>query len=151
MQRAMTTTRKQWLSWLFRDKTDSTLIQLFRYGFVGGIAFLVDYGTLYVLTEFLGLHYLLSATLAFVMGLVTNYLLSIAWVFNSHKSRSRWAEFTVFALIGIIGLGLNALIMYLCTDLLGMHYLISKLVSTVMVFFWNFFARKTILFKTTER
>jgi putative flippase GtrA len=147
----MTTARKQWLSRLFRDKTDSTLIQLFRYGFVGGMAFLVDYGTLYVLTEFLGLHYLLSATIAFVIGLVTNYLLSIAWVFNSRKSGSRWVEFTVFALIGIIGLGLNALVMYLCTDFLGMHYLISKLVSTAIVFFWNFFARKTILFKTTER
>lgn len=143
--------KNQWLIKLFKDKTDSTLIQLFRYGFVGGIAFLVDYGTLYMLTEFFGVHYLLSATIAFLLGLIVNYLLSISWVFNSRKTENRWTEFTVFAIIGIIGLGLNALIMYLCTDVFCIHYLISKLVSTVMVFFWNFFARKAILFKTIEK
>lgn len=142
--------KSQWFNKLFKDKTDSTLIQLFRYGFVGGFAFIVDYGTLYVLTEFFGVHYLLSATIAFLFGLVVNYLLSIAWVFDSHKSESRWTEFMVFAIIGIVGLGLNALIMYLFTDVICIHYLVSKLVSTVMVFFWNFFARKIILFKTTE-
>ena len=147
----MAAVKERWFSKLFKDKTENTLIQLFRYGFVGGIAFLVDYGILYALTEFFGLHYLLSATIAFIFGLVTNYLLSVVWVFNSHKTESRWTEFTVFALIGIIGLGLNALIMYLCTDVLAIHYLISKLISTVIVFFWNFFARKTILFKTPER
>ena len=147
----MAAVKERWFSKLFKDKTGNTLIQLFRYGFVGGIAFLVDYGILYALTEFFGLHYLLSATIAFIFGLVTNYLLSVVWVFNSHKAESRWTEFTVFALIGIIGLGLNALIMYLCTDVLAIHYLISKLISTVIVFFWNFFARKTILFKTSER
>lgn len=143
--------KNQWLIKLFKDKTDSTLIQLFRYGFVGGIAFLVDYGTLYMLTEFFGVHYLLSATIAFLLGLIVNYLLSISWVFNSRKTENRWTEFTVFAIIGIIGLGLNALIMYLCTDVFCIHYLISKLESTVMVFFWNFFARKAILFKTIEK
>ena len=132
---------------LFKEETDNVLIQLFRYGFVGGAAFLVDYGVLVLLTEVFGMHYLLSATISFILGLVTNYLLSVVWVFNNRTLGNRWAEFTVFAVIGVIGLGLNALIMYVCTDKMGIHYMISKIISTVIVFFWNFFARKFVLFK----
>ena len=132
---------------LFKEETENTLIQLFRYGFVGGAAFLVDYGVLVLLTEVFGMHYLLSATISFILGLVTNYLLSVVWVFNNRTVGNRWAEFVVFAVIGVIGLGFNALIMYVCTDKMGIHYMISKIISTVIVFFWNFFARKFVLFK----
>ena len=138
---------RKWLEKLFKDETDSLLIQLFRYGFVGGAAFIVDYGALFLLTDVCGIHYLLSATISFILGLITNYLLSISWVFNNHTMGNRWAEFLVFAIIGVIGLGLNALIMYVCTDKMGIHYMVSKIISTVIVFFWNFFARKIVLFK----
>ena len=131
---------------LFAEKASGLALQLFRYFFVGGAAFLVDYGSLWLLTDVFGLHYLLSAAIAFILGLVCNYLLSTTWVFDNNRLENRWAEFAVFALIGVIGLGLNELIMYVGTDVLHLHYMLSKLVSTALVFFWNFFARKFILF-----
>ncbi len=137
---------KQWLHTLFVAPTNNTLLQLFRYGFVGGVAFVVDYGSLYVLTEFLSVPYLWSAAIAFILGLVTNYLLSISWVFKKNATMQRWQEFLFFAIIGVIGLGFNELIMYVGTDMLHLHYMLSKLISTVIVFFWNFFARKYLLF-----
>ena len=131
---------------LTTGKADSLRSQLFRYFIVGGIAFLVDYGSLWFLTDICGLHYLVSAAIAFLLGLTCNYLLSTSWVFDNRRLQSRWAEFAVFAIIGVIGLGLNELILYAGTDLLHLHYLVSKIISTALVFFWNFFARKFILF-----
>ena len=119
---------------------------MFRYGFVGGVAFLVDYGTLFVLTHYAGVPYLWSAAIAFILGLVTNYLISISWVFQHSGKMRVWQEFVCFAIIGVIGLGLNELIMYVGTDMMHLHYMISKLISTAIVFFWNFFARKFMLF-----
>ena len=142
---------KEWLDKLFKAPTESTFIQLFRYGFVGGLAFLVDYGTLVLLTESAGLHYLLAATISFILGLITNYLLSITWVFNQHKLNNRWVEFLLFAFIGVVGLGLNDAIMFLCTERCGIHYTLSKIIATAIVFFWNFLARKLILFKQNQR
>lgn len=142
----MTLARSARLDALFRDKTDSTLVQLFRYTFVGGIAFLVDFGALYALTEGAGLHYLVSAAISFCLGLLTNYSLSVAWVFPKRRLRSRWAEFGVFGLIGLVGLGFNELTIWLLTEKLGLHYLMSKIASTVGVYLWNFFARKFALF-----
>ena len=131
---------------LFIAPTSNIWLQLLRYGFVGGVAFLVDYGSLCLLTEVFGLHYLLSAAVAFILGLVVNYLISISWVFNADRTSSPLKEFAVFAIVGIIGLGLNELVIYLFTDVLHVHYMVSKLISTAIVFFWNFFARKMLLF-----
>lgn len=131
---------------IFRGKTDRTLFQLIRYTFVGGLAFLVDFGTLYILTENFNLHYLVSAAIAFILGLVTNYFLSIGWVFNRHKVSDRKVEFIIFTLIGLAGLGLNELFLWIFTDLAGIFYLLSKILTAILVYLWNFFARKMILF-----
>lgn len=131
---------------LLRIPTDNVWIQLFRYFFVGGTAFAVDFGLLWVLTEWGGLHYLLSAAFSFAAGLTVNYILSMLWVFKVHTLRNRIAEFTAFALIGLAGLCLNEAIIWCVTELLNLHYLASKIISTAMVFFWNFMARKYLLF-----
>ena len=130
----------------FIIRTDNWFIQLFRYCFVGGFAFLVDYGLLVLLTEVCGLHYLVSATISFIAGLVVNYLLSTSWVFRKSKLENKWAEFAIFAIIGVVGLLLNNLLLYLFTDLARIHYMISKLLTTALVMIWNFGARKIILF-----
>ncbi len=121
-------------------------VQLFRYVLVGGVAFVADFGLLYVLTEYVGWHYLWAATLSFLVGLAINYVLSIRWVFYDFAFKSRFWEFVVFAMIGVVGLGLNAFFLYFFTDICELYYLFSKLVSTGLVFMWNFLARKFILF-----
>lgn len=132
---------------LLKGPTDNTIVQLFRYLFVGGAAFLIDFGVLFALTEWAGVHYLIAAAVAFLAGLCANYMLSIAWVFSSRRMANRRLEFAVFALIGVVGLGLNELIIWQCTDTLGFHYLVSKMVAAGIVMFWNFFARKLALFR----
>ena len=127
---------------------NTLLGQLFRYVIVGGIAFVVDYGTLWLLTEMCHVHYLVSAGIAFVLGLVCNYVLSTRFVFGESRLRSQWAEFSAFFIIGVVGLGLNELILYICQDLIGIHYMLGKVISTVIVFVWNFLARRFLLFKS---
>jgi putative flippase GtrA len=131
---------------LLKGKTDSTSVQLFRYTLVGGAAYLVDIGTLIVAVEVFAVYYLTSAAIAFLLGLTTNYGLSILWVFSRRTSGSRVNEFLIFSAIGIAGLGLNELFIWFFTELLFFHYVVSKLFSTVFVYLWNFFARKYALF-----
>ncbi len=135
------------LSEILTQDTDNLLVQLMRYIVVGGVSFVVDWGLLFVLTEFAGLHYLISATLSFLAGLVVNYVLSTYWIFRHSKLSSKWAEFIIYSMIGVIGLGLNNLFLYLLTDKVGFHYMFSKIIVAAVVMLWNFFARKLILFK----
>lgn len=150
-------TRK--FSKLFAGETDDTFIQFFRYVFVGGLAFLLDYGVMTLLVEICGLNEVFAASVSFILGLVANYLLSTLWVFKSSNVSNRWIEFGIFAAIGVVGLGINAVIIWLFQDVMGAHmllgslipqskyYMIGKLVSTVVVFLWNFIARKMILYR----
>lgn len=124
----------------------NTFIQLMKYGVVGGIAFVADYSLLYLLTEYCGLYHLLSAAISFMVGLTVNYVLSLRYVFTERSFKDKRMEFAAFAIIGIIGLLLNELILYVSADVCGLHYMAGKVVSTVIVFFWNFLARKIILF-----
>lgn len=135
------------LNKLFVVKTDNGLIQLFRYFFVGGTAFIFDFGTLFALTEFFKVYYLISATIAFLVGLTVNYILSIIWVFRKHTIKNKKVEFIIFSAIGIFGLILNGLLIWFFTEVVAIHYLFSKILSTVIIFFWNFIIRKFILFK----
>ena len=138
---------KETLNTLLKQQSERTIIQLFRYFVVGGAAFLVDFGSLFVLTDFFGVYYLISAAIAFILGLIVNYGLSISWVFNNRKLENSTLEFGVFSLIGIVGLGLNEIFIWFFTAEIGFYYLISKMISAVIVLFWNFFARKFVLFR----
>lgn len=127
-------------------KTTNLFIQFFRYTLVGRLAFVVDLVLLFVLTEYAHWHYLVSATLSFLAGLLVNYILSTQWIFRSSKIKNKKIEFILFGLIGVIGLGLNNVLLYFFTDLIGLYYMLSKLITAVLVYAWNFLGRRYFLF-----
>lgn len=130
---------------LFQEKTNNTLLQLFRYGFVAIGAFMVDYGCYFVLSYLLDIHYLLSAIIGFTLGTITNYYLSKLNVFQG-TPKTLAGEILLVFLISLVGLAILELALYLFTDILHIHYLISKLIATVIGFFWNFFGRKFFMY-----
>jgi putative flippase GtrA len=132
---------------LISKNTGNIFHQLLRYIIVGAIAFIADLTSLFILTEVFGFYYIISASIAFVIGLMINYYLSIKWVFHKRNLSNKWIEFQIFAIIGIIGLFLNAFLMWIFTDYTGVYYLYSKIITAILILFWNFTARKIILFK----
>ncbi len=132
---------------LFWTKSSRLVIQFLRYVVVGGIAFLFDFGFLYLFTGIMNIHYLVSAALAFLIGLTVNYLLSIFWVFDKRTMENQMAEFLIFAVIGLVGLGLNEGFLWFFTGFIGLYFMYSKLISTFFVLIWNFSARKLFLFR----
>ena len=130
---------------LFGEKTTNTFIQFFRYIFVGGFSFLADAFMLWLCEKFM--HYMIAAAIAFIVGLAVNYVLSVCFVFSeSEQVSNKVKEFIVYAVIGIIGLGLTEAIMYLCTDVIGLYFMLSKIIAAALVLVWNFVARKKILY-----
>jgi putative flippase GtrA len=125
-------------------------MQFLRYLVVGGIAFCVDFGILVVLTDLIHLHYLVAGAIGFGCGLATNYVLCINWVFGARSLSNKKAEFMVFTVIGVIGLGWNELLLYAGTDGLDLDYRISKLIAVGIVLVWNFGMRKLLLFSKLE-
>lgn len=140
---------REFIGKLLKGRSGDIRIQAFRYLVSGGTAFLVDAGLLALLTELFGREQLLLWTaVAFCAGLLITYLFSILWVFDNRSLKSRTAEVAIFVGIGVVGLGLTELFMWLLADKAGLHYLLSKIITTVLVFVWNFAAKKLILFRS---
>ena len=119
--------------------------QILKFGVVGGTAFLIDYGLLFVLTEFAGIHYLISGTISFAASVIYNYILSIVWVFDPVGERSRTKDMAVFLILSVIGLGINQAIMWILAEQAGVYYMLSKIVATAIVMVYNFITRKLFL------
>lgn len=134
---------------VFIDKTDNSLLQFIRYFFVGGVAAVVNIGMLYVFTDIFHIYYLISNILSFTLGLVVNYILSKMLVFQDEVSLSASKEFIIYAIIGVVGLGIDTLLVSVFTDIVHFYYMISKIISTLLVFIWNFGARK-VLYKVIK-
>ena len=129
---------------LFLEKNHDTRIQFFRYIFVGGAATIVDMGSLYILTSIMGLNYLISAAIAFILGVATNYLLCIVWIFESTGRVKK--EIILFVVIGVGGLILNEVIIWLLVEEAKLYYMLAKTVAVVIVLVWNFGMRKKYVF-----
>lgn len=121
------------------------IAQFMKFGIVGVIAFAIDYGMLAFLTEVLGVNYLLSATISFAVSVIFNYLASMRYVFTRRDDLSRRREFLIFLVLSVIGLGINDICMWAGVELLHIHYLVTKVVATVIVALWNFITRKRFL------
>ncbi len=121
------------------------IAQLMKFGVVGVIAFCIDYGLLALLTEVLGVNYLVSATVSFTVSVIFNYLASMRYVFTHKEDMSRRREFIIFVVLSVIGLLINNFCMWAGVELLGVHYLITKIFATAIVMVWNFVTRKIFL------
>ncbi len=136
----MAITQSEWL----RASMKKFTLQFIKYFGVAGIGYVVDFGTMILCKEFFHLHYLVSATLGFILGLIVVYILSGRYVFGKSKLSSRRSEFIVFALIGVVGLVILNLLMWVLTGGLHVDYILSKVLATVIVYAWNFFARRAL-------
>lgn len=131
------------------------MLQIMRFAVVGGLAFIVDFGLLLLLTEGVGLNYLVSATISFIASVLFNYVLSIMWVFTNQKptapqskAKSKaYATFkaVLFFALSTMGLFINNGIMWAFVELLGLSYIIGKLVATAVVMVFNFITRKILI------
>lgn len=134
--------------------TPSLVKEFFRYAIVGGVSFLADFGTLtlfeeVVLGQWEEWRIFVSTAAGFVVGLLMNYILSLVFVFRSSDNRSSGksiGEFVIFALVGVVGLGITEGLMHLGVNVLHFHYMITKIVTAGIVLVWNYLGRKILVF-----
>ena len=132
-------------------KTNNTKIQILRNAVGEGIRYCTNIALLWLLTDkLLGSSYLaVSTAIASLLAGLLNYALSAIWVFHKteKKAGKSLLQFAIFTLIGAAGLAINIGITTLLTNCCDVYYLISNTIAQVVVFFFNFFMRKKIVFE----
>lgn len=95
-----------------------------RFGLVGGLCFVVGMLGVWLLTEQLGLHYLLSTALAMLSTNVLGWLLNRSWTYELERRRSL-PEFVRYVLINALAAGVSLALLGLLVATAGMHYLVA--------------------------
>lgn len=116
--------------------------QIIKFGIVGVIAFVIDYGTLVILKELFNINLFISTEIAFIISVIVNYILSIKFVFDVKNKNNNFIPFIILSFMGLL---LTELIMYIGVDKIKITYLIVKIVATIIVMVFNFITRKILL------
>ncbi len=126
-------------------KLKNNLKQLFLYLCVGGIATLTEWG-LFWLFDRAHLHYTLATVLAYALSTLVNWAAGRILVFKK-SNQPLFKELAKIYLTAAAGLLLNLLLMLLMVDLLNAPEMPAKMVATVLVFAYNFWVRKKLIYK----
>lgn len=129
------------------NKNPSVITSFCRYNIVAITATAVDFFVLIFLTEVLHFWYMLSAFLGALMGGATGFAFGRNWVFMKKDGKlSSQAIKYLMVWIGSILLNISGL--YLIVELIGIQYIISKVIVAVVVGIgFNFFMHKNFTFK----
>lgn len=142
----------QWLK-----KINNIFWQFAKYGLVGILNTLLDFGILnllsYLTKIYQGGWLILFNFFAFFIANINSYFWNKYWTF-SKEDKGKTQEFTKFFVVSLIGYGLNSLALWAVTTSSPMLDLsvaqwenIGKLLGTVFSLIWNFIGYKIFVFK----
>ncbi|MHC2993850.1 glycosyl transferase family 2 [Pontibacter sp. HJ8] len=119
------------------ESIEAFLLKFLKFGLVGFSGLILDFGVTFLAKEKLRWNKYIANSLGFAVANTSNYILNRLWTFHSADPEIGW-QFSKFLLVGVAGLALNNLIVYLLTEKAKLNFYLSKFIATVVVFVWNF-------------
>ena len=106
----------------------------FIYG--GVMSYALRLGITAFLTELFGVWYFLSYIVALVCAVVVNFFYNVHITFKVKKNKKMFARYVVFFFIFMF---VDAALVKIFTDLVGIYYLVSIIITTTILFIAKFF------------
>lgn len=123
-------------------------LQFLRYAAAGVVSIAIEYGMLVLMVKYVGQDHLLFANaVAFTIASVFNYFISRYWVFERGKHRTHVEMMAYFASAGV-GLLINQFVLWSLVKGISLDYRIAKIGAIGAVVLWNYWARRTWVFKS---
>jgi len=116
--------------------------ELILYGIIGGLCASLDFGVYTLLS--LWIPFLWANIISVHCGILCSFILNRNYNFKVKDNTGK--RFISFYLVGLAGLGLSELLIYLLTDKFEWHYIIAKLLTVVVVALFQFALNKLITF-----
>lgn len=108
------------------------------------ISFLVDYSLFSILSIWIK-NITICNVSARIVSATVNYSLNRKYVFKSN--RSIYKSFTSYVILAICILGLNTVLLNVLVNTVGINKFISKIIVEVILFIFNYFIQKKLIFK----
>jgi putative flippase GtrA len=126
-------------------KLQEFIIKFIKFGLVGFMGMLIDFGITYFVKEVVKGHKYLANGLGFAIAATTNYIFNRYWTFHS-KNPHIAAEYTQFITVALVGLAINTGVLYYLHHNKKQNFYWAKLVATGITLIWNFGANALFTF-----
>lgn len=121
---------------------------LILYGIFGCISSGLDFIIFTLLVQVLDLNYILSNCISVLAGISTSFVLNRSYNFKVKDKIVR--RFAIFLTVGLCGMMFSNLILWVCIDKMAMNKIVSKLLSIVLVVFFQFLLNRYVTFRTSK-
>jgi putative flippase GtrA len=118
--------------------------KIVRFIISGGLAAVVNFAFLYVLTEFFHFWYLLSSACAFFLAIAVSFFLQKHWTFENYEKESTIRQFSVFGVIAGVNLLLNTALVFFFVEKIGLWYMSAQFISSGFIAVESYFVQKKI-------
>lgn len=122
------------------------LRQFIVYGFVALIPTVVDFGLVYVLTEYFYIYYIYSVIVGFLVALGVSYFVQKNITFKN-QSRVYIPQFSIFATVSLGALFLNIIFVSILVEYFGFWYMFAKTIAQTIIYLWSFGANRFVTFE----
>lgn len=127
------------------------ILRFIRFCLIGLSGIFVNLFFTYLFTELIGLHYLGSAVIATQASSLWNFILTEIWVFQGRQPRwNRLYRLIMFMLMNNAALSVRGPIIFTLTSALGMHYLLSSLVSILALTLFRYMLADVLIWKKEQ-
>ncbi|MCX6753876.1 MAG: GtrA family protein [Candidatus Nomurabacteria bacterium] len=121
-----------------------SVLKVVRFLVSGGIGVIFGFITLYSLTEYVGLWYILSAAITFVLSDVLGFILKKIWVFEDKNIKVIQKQIFLYIILSITYLITNTGLLYVLVEYLQIQYIISQIILTSILSFPSYFISRYI-------
>lgn len=122
----------------------------FRYIISGGSAALTNVALLFLFTDIFHIYYLLSATLSYLISFFVSFYLQKYWTFGDGNRDKLYGQMSLYFIVAMANLLVNDILMYIFVDWLGIHHLISQILTSGLIAVYSFILYKILVFKQKE-
>jgi len=137
------------LLWILRFGED--FFRFLKFAAVGASGILINSLVMFLATEYLQIHYLLSAGVGTVASTLWNFALTETWVFQAKNTdHGRAWRLGLFFAMNIIALSLRTPMIYLMTAVMGIFYVVSNLISLAILTVVRFALSDGLIWKQTS-
>lgn len=112
-------------------KAEKVYQRFLGYSLIGVVGVTLDFVSFLLLTQFLGVNYLIANSVSTSLGITNNFFLNAFLNFSVRDQLLK--RFAIFYSVGILGLAISSLLLYVLIDLADLSSLIAKLITTPIV------------------
>jgi len=116
-----------------------TLKQFLKFCIVGASSAVINFSILFIFTRFVGVWYIYSSVLAYLLSAVFNFSANKFWTFRNKEGGKMIFDQTIkFLIVMVTGLLINTAILFALTEIQGFDYRVSWVFATGVVAVWNY-------------